>query len=145
MKIVRQFAIHQGGASAVEFALVSIPLILLLFGIIEYGRLLWTKQEITSVATSTARCMGVLSTDCATGGKFDSSKTLALVVTSASSMGVPLVSADVTLNSNTTCNSVSGFSSVTIGYTFETAAPQVISALADGTKITETACFPNQG
>lgn len=31
------------GASAIEFALIAMPLLLFLFGTMEYGRLMWTS------------------------------------------------------------------------------------------------------
>ena len=43
------------GAAAVEFALVLIPLILLVFGAVEFGVLLYNKQVITNASREGAR------------------------------------------------------------------------------------------
>jgi len=51
------------GAAAVEFALVLIPLILLLFGIIEFSVYLYDKQVVTNASREGARAGSV-----ATGG-----------------------------------------------------------------------------
>jgi Flp pilus assembly protein TadG len=43
---LRRFGRANGGAAAVEFALVVGPLLLLIFGVFEFGRLLWTREAI---------------------------------------------------------------------------------------------------
>jgi len=48
------------GASAVEFALVLIPMILLIFGAIEFGVLLYNQQVITNASREGARA-GIVS------------------------------------------------------------------------------------
>lgn len=60
---------NDGGASAVEFALVSLILFTLLFGIIQYGFYLWAKQAGSHAAREAARqaAVGQLA-DC---GAFD--------------------------------------------------------------------------
>ena len=44
------------GAEAIEFALVSIPLVLFLMGVVEFGRLYWTQSDLQYAAEATARC-----------------------------------------------------------------------------------------
>lgn len=51
------------GVAAVEFALILIPLILLLFGIIEVGLLVYNKQIITGASREGARAGIVASLD----------------------------------------------------------------------------------
>jgi Flp pilus assembly protein TadG len=46
---------NEAGAAAVEFALVLIPLLLLVFGIIEFGLILYDKQIITYASGVGAR------------------------------------------------------------------------------------------
>jgi len=53
---------EQKGTAAVEFALVLIPLILLIFGAIEFGVLLYNKQVITNASREGARA-GIVSQD----------------------------------------------------------------------------------
>lgn len=47
------------GSSAVEFALVLPLLLLLLFGMIDFGRLLYTKVELSSAAREGARVLAL--------------------------------------------------------------------------------------
>jgi len=132
------------GAAAVEFALVIIPMLFLLVGVIEFGRLLWTRQSMQSLAMSAARCMALPQTECSTAGTYSSDKTVAFVIDGASKLGVPLVGSNVTPTMGTTCGGVSGFSTVRINFTFNTVAPRLLAALASGSALTVTACFPNQ-
>lgn len=46
---------REEGAALVEFALVSIPLLLLLLGVVTYGLLLGQQQAITHAASQAAR------------------------------------------------------------------------------------------
>jgi Flp pilus assembly protein TadG len=50
------FGRNTAGAAAVEFALTVPLLLLMLFGGIEYGRLLWTKNSIQYAVEQAARC-----------------------------------------------------------------------------------------
>lgn len=49
----------EDGAAAVEFALVLIPLCLILFGIISYGYMLSVRQALTQAAAEGARAAAV--------------------------------------------------------------------------------------
>ncbi|BGE87692.1 hypothetical protein Ms3S1_41280 [Methylosinus sp. 3S-1] len=135
---------QEGGASAVEFALVVGPLFFLLLGAIECGRLLWTRQILQSLAISTARCMGVRQAVCASSSTYSATMTTAYVIAQATKLGITLTSANVTLDADASCGGVSGFSSATISYTFVSVAPKLVTALAGGVAISASACFPNQ-
>lgn len=52
-------AAGEGGAAAVEFALVSIPLLVLLFGMVQYGFYFWAMQGGSDIARSAARMAAV--------------------------------------------------------------------------------------
>jgi len=133
------------GAAAVEFALVIIPLLLFLFGIFEFGRLLWTREALQSAAIAGARCMGIGQTECTTSGSYDAQKTAAYISGQGVALLVPLTASNVLLDDAATCSGVGGFSEVTINFTFQTAVPQLLGALADGIPLSASACFPNQG
>ncbi len=64
-----QAGASRSGASAVEFALVLFPLLLVIFGVIEFGRAMWTREALQETAIAGARCMGVLNSNCATGAR----------------------------------------------------------------------------
>jgi Flp pilus assembly protein TadG len=146
MRRLRDLWRHRGGASAVEFAAVLGPLLLLTFSVFEFGRLEWTREALQETATAGARCMGMTSTSCATAGAYSASNTLTYVEGVASDWGITLTDAQITLNNNTTCASVAapnGFSSATITYTFQSIVPNEVQALTGGTSLSSTACFPN--
>jgi Flp pilus assembly protein TadG len=132
---------HSGGA-AVEFGLIIGPFLLLLFGLVEFGRMLWTANALQETAIAGARCMGVLNTACASAGAYSSTNATSYVQTVASTWGITLTGSDISLNNSASCAGVTGFSQVTINYTFQTVVPIISSLLSD--PLTATACFPNQ-
>ena len=138
-----RFAGDRSGASAVEFALVLGPLIFLIVGAMEYGRLIWTKQALQEAAIAGARCMGVLATGCASGGAYSASNTATYIQGVASGFSLTVPTANVTLNRAASCAGVSGFSSVSISYTFQAAAPVLLGSASSAMPLTATACFPN--
>mgnify|MGYP001616587789 CR=1 FL=1 len=140
---MRSFLRDRGGASAVEFAVLVGPFLLLLLGGVEFARLAWTRQALQETAISAARCMGVLATGCAASGAYSASGTQTYVTNRASGVGLTVPVANMTLNRAATCAGVANFSSVTLTYTFQTVAPALVKALAGGTVLTATACFPN--
>jgi Flp pilus assembly protein TadG len=118
---------------------------LLVFGIIEFGRLFWTREALQEAAIAGARCAGILQTACATGGSFDSGKTTSYVQQVAGGWGLTVPGSGITPTNSAACGGVSsGFSQVTITYRFRTAVPRLLVALAGGDNLTLTACFPNQ-
>lgn len=139
----RSFLRHVGGATAVEFAIISLPLLLVVFGIIEYGRVMWTREALQEIAIAGARCMGMTQTACGTGGVYSATMSESYVESQGTTWSIPLTSANVTLNPTATCGGVSGFSQVTVSYTMNTFVPYLVRALAGGTLLTATACFPN--
>ncbi len=146
MRPARKLWRDRSGASAVEFALALGPLLLMMFGVEEFGRLLWTREALQETAAAAARCMAMTSTSCAAAGAYSASSTGAYVKSTASNWAVTLADANITLNNNTTCAGVSapnGFSSVTLSYTFQSVVPNFLSALSSGKALSATACFPN--
>jgi Flp pilus assembly protein TadG len=139
---IRRLGRDHSGASAVEFALVIIPLMLVLFGVIEFGRLLWTLNALQETAIAGARCMGVLNTSCAASGAYNATDATSYVKSVANGWGVTLATSNLTLNNAATCAGVSDFSQVTITYTFQTVVP-LLSPLVSY-PMTLNACFPNQ-
>ena len=71
------------GASAVEFALVAGPFLLILVGSVEFGRYVWTRQAIQDTAIAGARCVGVLQRPCEQDGVFNPTKARNFVIATA--------------------------------------------------------------
>lgn len=66
---LRRFLQRDDGSSMVEFAIVTaLVFVPLLFGIIEFGRLVWSKDMITAAAREGVRFAAVRGTDCAAMG-----------------------------------------------------------------------------
>lgn len=48
-----------GGSAVIEFAMVAPVFLMLVFGCIEFGRLLWTQQALQQTAIAGVRCMAI--------------------------------------------------------------------------------------
>ena len=118
------------GMAAVEFALVSLVMMMWIFGIMEVARAFWTYQIIQEVAIQGARCMGIKSSSCAPGGSYSAAAAQSYMVAVASNLGLTLPASDIAPTRPATCASIQGFSSVSISYTFQTNMPALIPALS---------------
>jgi Flp pilus assembly protein TadG len=124
--------------------MLAIPFLMISLGIFEIGRLVWTNEALQETAAVAARCMGVLASSCASGGTYNATNTESYIVSTAADWNVAVTDAELTLNQNGSCGGVSGFSQVTISYTFQTVVPSLLTSLADGVPLNVQACFPNQ-
>ena len=140
----RGFASDNAGSTAVEFSIVVVPLLFLVFGAIEFSRLMWAREALQSTAIAGARCMGVKETSCAPGGSYSETSTKTFISNWASSLYIGVLAADVTVSAAATCSGTPGFSQVTITYTFDSLVSPFLDAI-DQKELTATACFPNQG
>ncbi|MCZ7853822.1 pilus assembly protein [Agrobacterium salinitolerans] len=131
------------GATAVEFALVMPVFLLLLFGIMEFGRMLWTSHALHDTAIATARCMGVPQLECEENGVYSATKAMAFAKNTAAGWYVSLDSASVTLDHEADCYGLAGFSHVKISHQFSTVVPSLLTSLAGGTGLRAEACFTN--
>jgi Flp pilus assembly protein TadG len=138
----------QDGATAVEFALVLPMFLMLVFGSIEFGRLLWTQQALQEAAIAGARCVAIAqgsnanNSPCAASGSYSSTTTMSYIQTVASGWGLSLPSSGI--NANPAGSGVcAGLSQVTLTSTFYSVAPQIVKLATGGTTLTATACYPN--
>ena len=68
-KLLRRFARSDDGNSMVEFALVtSLIVVPMIFGVVEFGRLVWSKDMITSAAREGVRYAIVHGSICQAAG-----------------------------------------------------------------------------
>ena len=118
---------------------------LIVVGFVEFGRLVWTFEVLQEVASEGARCMGLGASSCASAGAYSSGNTTTYVVNLATSRGVVINAAAVSLNNAATCGGASGFSQVSINYDFTTVAPALLTSLVGGLTVPASACFPNTG
>jgi Flp pilus assembly protein TadG len=139
----RSFFSDRRGGSAVEFAVVAPVFLLMFFGTEEFARARWTEEALSQTSITGARCMGLQLTSCATAGAYSAAATTAYIQTVAQKWGVTLAPANISLNANTSCGGVTGFSQVTLTLTFNTLAPALLASLSAGKGLSATACFPN--
>ena len=136
------------GATAVEFALVVPMFLMLVFGAIEFGRILWTKQALQETAVAGARCMAIAqgtkpNGSCASSGSYSSSSATTYVQNVAKGWGLSVPSSGVALNNAASCGGTTGFSQVTLTSTFNSVVPQLIELSTGGITLTASACYPN--
>jgi len=62
---MRRFLTHIGGTTAVEFGLTAPVFFALVFGLIDFGLLLWTQLGLQHATELAARCASVNKTICA--------------------------------------------------------------------------------
>jgi Flp pilus assembly protein TadG len=114
------------GGSAVEFALVSLPVVLFMFGIMQAGWLMWADNLLNIAVDTAARCGAVNSTTPPCDG-------LDNMVTTAAQVFEPLDGASFTANGSscTTDGGVGLVGTYTINFAF----------VVDVT-ITAKSCYP---
>lgn len=62
----------RAGTTAVEFALIAPALFTILFGALEFGRLLWTQAALHYAVEEAARCASVTPSVCGTSAQITS-------------------------------------------------------------------------
>lgn len=60
------------GTTALEFALLSPALFLLLYGTLEFGRMMWTQSALNFAVEEAARCASATPSVCGTSGQIAS-------------------------------------------------------------------------
>ena len=144
MRSIARLRRDRRAVAALEFALLSVPLLLLVLGTMEFGRLLWMQQALQSTATAGARCMGIRAGSCTTGGSYNAATAKYYMEGLASNWGVTLADSNFsTLTTNSANSECSGLSEVQISYTFNSAVPGLMTMIT-GKSLTGRACFPNQ-
>lgn len=123
------------GAAAIEFAIASTALMLLVFGITELGRMLWIQQALQGAAAETARCLAIGSVQCPNGGAYAASAAADRGVSDVDSTMVAVTDSDP-------CgNSAGNFTKVVIAYPYASVVPSFVPAPVGG--LTATGCFPH--
>jgi Flp pilus assembly protein TadG len=148
---LRHLGIAIDGATAVEFALVVLMFLMLVFGAIEIGRMLWTKQALQETAIVGARCMAIAQSSnsaqntgsCAASGKYSSSATTTYIENVASGWGLSLSASNISLAPSATSGGCTGLSQVTLTSTFTSPVAALILLSAGGITLSESTCYPN--
>ena len=150
MSNLRKLRLHvaQEGETVVEFALVASMFLTLMFGCVEFARLLWTEMALQQTAMSGARCMAIAqgsiqNSFCSSAGSYSVSTTTSYIQTTASGWGLTLAASDIALDQAASCGGISNSSQVTLTTTFRTPVPQLVQLAAGGTSLSAAACYPN--
>jgi Flp pilus assembly protein TadG len=143
MRRLRGLARACRGTAALEFALLALPFFALIFGTIEYARLLWSSQALQETATAAARCMAIGQSSCSSSGAFSATKTKTYIQQTAAQWGLTIPTGNITLSSSATCGGVTGYSQATLSYSFKSVVPALVLLPAGGKSLSASACFPN--
>ena len=81
---------HQRGTAAVEFAILLVPMLLLSFGVVEYGRAIYHYNTLVKSARSAVRMMSAYSPDNSDYGKHAEAARCIAVHGTANCSGPPL-------------------------------------------------------
>lgn len=138
-RFAKHFLRDSSGATAVEFALVIGPLVLLLVATIEVGRMMWAGHALDEVAIEGARCMGILAPDCASDEVIRPELVTAHIVQMARSWGIAVSPQDIELDTNAGCAVDTGFLRIALSLRFNSVLPGL-----RGTMLNSEACFPLQ-
>lgn len=129
-----------------EFSLLILPLLAMMLGVVEYGRLQWTRSALHEVATAGARCAGLAAVSCSTAGvesrTFNASQTMSYIRTEASAWYVVLGSSNVIIDDNATCDGAPNLVRVQLNYTFR--SPFLAPFRSATMPVSAVACFPKQ-
>jgi Flp pilus assembly protein TadG len=131
---LQRLAAQRRATTTVEFALVGSMMLLMTFGTLDLGMLLWTQNALQSTAALAARCSAISSPLCANVPNY--------AVTMAGNWVMPgvITAADVDVADVGTCNSAAGtFRQVTITSTFWV---NVLPPPFPNQTLTARACYP---
>ncbi|WP_082652790.1 TadE/TadG family type IV pilus assembly protein [Aureimonas sp. AU12] len=134
----------EGGTTAVEFALLVWPFMLLLFGTIEVGRVVWTQTALDKTATTAARCIGIRNENCTQQGTFSRDLAVAFIQQEARSWGIALATSAITVEDAASCDGAPGQSKVSLSTDIFSPLPFIAKLMAGSEHMQARACFPTQ-
>jgi Flp pilus assembly protein TadG len=125
-RLLKDLGRIERGSTAVEFALVAPLIIVMLFGIFEFGRALWTQGVLDYAVEEASRCASVNATTCGSAGAIE---------TFAAGKTTPLnLPSSTFVATTTTCGN-----KVTASYPFTFVASGI---LPYNIRLTSQSCFP---
>lgn len=123
---MKRFIRDQRGSTAIEFALVAPALFTLLYGSIEFGRLMWTQSALNFAVEEAARCASVTPTTCGTSSQ--------IATYAAGTISANYIPATAFEGATASCGH-----QVTASFVY----PFVVTGLMPaGPTLSATACFP---
>lgn len=140
--------IARDGAAAVEFALVVPMFLMLVFGAVEFGRLLWTQQALQETAIAGARCVAIAqgsnrtSSPCASSGSYSSTSAKSYIQQVAGGWGLAIPNSGIVPTPSGSGGCID-LSQVTLTVTFTSVVPNLVHLSAGGITLSASACYPN--
>jgi Flp pilus assembly protein TadG len=131
---LRRLATQRRATTTVEFALVGGMLLLLTFGTIDLGLLLWTQNALQSTTALAARCAAISAPSCPDES---SVKTYAASLADDWTMPGMITASDVSVTG--TCRGTAGFKQVTITTSFWAS---MLPPPFHNMTLTVSACYP---
>ena len=113
------------GASAIEMAVLMPALLMLLLGICEFGRALWTQTTLQSAVEAAARCAAVNLSKCTASG---GTTTDVPGYAASQAVGLSIPASAFTYTANAACgnSSTSEGSQVIASYAFQSPVSQLV-------------------
>ncbi|QJU59386.1 pilus assembly protein [Sphingomonas sp. AP4-R1] len=138
MSLPRRFAADARGATTVEFAIVAPAFLMMLFLLLDGGRMIFAKQALNELATASARCAALKPTGCTTAAEVQSWT----VSRGNTRSAMALTTTMVAVVPSTTCNGQSGMAQATISVPFKKGAMTLLPQSVAPANLTSTSCFP---
>jgi len=129
------------GGVAVEFALVAPTFLMIMFLILDGGRLMFAKQSLNELTVATARCAAIQATGCDTAAN---AKSWAVSRGNARS-AMNIANSNVTVTTSTSCNGVANMTKVTITRPWANGAMGLLPGHLAPTSLSSSSCFPEMG
>ena len=129
-QLLLSLAADRHGGALLEFAVALPVFVMLLFGIFEFGRVLWIENALHYSVQQAARCASINANACGT--------TSATRIYAADLAGAGIPSSAFTVSLSTSCGSVTG-SRVTASYAVALSIPYFSFAPT----LSATSCFPD--
>jgi len=136
--IANRFLRDARGGAAVEFALVAPTFLMMIFLMLDGGRMLFTKQAINELATAAARCAALQATGCASASAVQTWT----IDRARQRSNLALTTAMVTINTSTSCNGQTNMAKAQIDYTYKKGPLQLLPQSAVPSTLTSISCFP---
>jgi Flp pilus assembly protein TadG len=130
-----------GGSGALEFALAAMPMMLLIFGIIESGLLFWSWQALQGAAIAAARCAALNATSCQNPASTPAN-TQNYAVAAALTRGLSLAASNVTVTTGGAAQALCGntaASVVSVALSYQFVSLPLVPLTSS---LTASACFP---
>lgn len=126
------------GGSTIEFAFLAPIFLMMIFLLLDGGRMLFTKQALNEAAAAGARCAALKPTGCTTTAEVQS-----WTATRGSQRSrLSLTTAMVTVTMAGSCNGQSNMAQVTIAKPYTKTAMNLLPQSLAPSTLTSTSCFP---